>query len=53
MATSLPFVTFTHLEGLRGGRLTSRQHAGRRQNRHDGIRYPINHFSWTLTRKVK
>ena len=33
-----------HFEGSRGGRLASRQHAERGQNRHTGIRYPIHHF---------
>src|SRR5215472_18636073 len=43
-ATSLSFVSLIHFEGSRGGRLTSRRHAGLRQNRHIRIRYPIHHI---------
>ena len=43
-ATSLSFVSTSHFEGLRGGRLPSRRHAVLRQSSHIRIGYPIHHF---------
>jgi hypothetical protein len=43
-ATSLSFVSASHFEGSRGGRLASRRHAVLRQSSHIRIRYPIHHF---------
>jgi hypothetical protein len=43
-ATSLSFVSASHFEGSRGGRLASRRHAVLRQSSHIRIGYPIHHF---------
>ena len=43
-ATSLSFVSTTHFEGSRGGRLPSRRHAVLREDSHISTGYPIHHF---------